>query len=123
MQIDRFTASTQDNHRSSSKAHTCATSRIVIRRIVANQVVSILSVSSAHPHFGADEFRGRHPEQFEDFPGVSTGQPRRTPGRNTDAGGRLAECDGHGQAIVDGSEDVPAPATSREYDESQGVAA
>ena len=100
-------------------------SRLVIRRIVANQVVSILSVSSAHPHFGADEFRGRHPEQFNpnDLPGVSTGQQRRISGRTTDAGGRLADGDGHVQAIADGSADVSAPATLREYDESEGVEA
>ena len=102
-----------------------AASRLVIRRIVSNQVVSIVSASSAHPHFGAEHFQARHPEQFDpnDLPGVSTGQQRRTFGRNTDAGGRLADGDGHVQAIADGSADASAPATLREYDESQGVAA
>ena len=41
-----------------------AASRLVIRRIASNQVVSIVSASSAHPHFGAEHFQARHPEQF-----------------------------------------------------------
>lgn len=99
----------------------CATpkneySRLVVRRIFAGQVVSIITASSLHPHIPASDFLSRHPELDE----VRPRHYRETTRARCDGSGADIERDGdqsagrYGSFIVPGSGDDTELAAMRE---------
>jgi hypothetical protein len=91
-------------------------SRLVIRRIFAGQVVSIITASSLHPHIPASDFLSRHPELDE----VKPRHYRETTRARCDGSGAAIEGDGgqpvgrYGNCIVPDSGDDTELAAMRE---------